>query len=414
VSNFAIQADGLSKRYKIGHRVSSNATLRDALMRTVKFQFFRDWKNSFSNDEYVWALRDVSFVVDHGEAIGIIGHNGSGKSTLLKLLSRITEPTTGNANIYGRIGSLLEVGTGFHQELTGRENVFLSGAILGMKRNDIKLRFDEIVEFAGVAQFIDTPVKHYSSGMFLRLAFAVAAHLEPDILLVDEVLAVGDLEFQKKCLNKMSEVATQGRTVLFVSHNMGSVKELCKTAIVLKNGMVDFHGGVAKAIQHYSRNVANGSVNQTGSFSSHGWVGLRIAHQEGTPRIANTEPFEIDVRLSLAMPLEQVGIHCFIEDSEGTEIVHNREVGLSSMAKGQHRVRATFPPLHLRPGIYTLYLKLVGESRSVMVRHFSERLLLDVTDKTQIFNGKVRALIIPPATWSVESISSFEKVVEFS
>ena len=415
MSNFAIQANGLAKRYKIGHSVSSNATIRDAMMRMAKVEFCRDWKNSFSNDDHVWAVSDVSFEIKHGEVVGIIGHNGAGKSTLLKLLSRITEPTKGSADIYGRIGSLLEVGTGFHQELTGRENVFLSGAILGMKKSDIKLRFDEIVAFAGVSKFIDTPVKHYSSGMFLRLAFAVAAHLEPDILLVDEVLAVGDIEFQKKCLNKMSEVATQGRTVLFVSHNMGSVKELCKSAIVLKNGKVDFQGDVPKAIQHYSKNVLDEPAILNGNSSNQGWVGLRIADQDGTPRIGNTEPFQINVRLNLAAPIEHASIHCFIEDSEGAQVVHNREVRFSSIAKGQHEVKATFPPLYLRPGIYMLYLKLVGESKnSVMRRYFSERLLIDITDKTQIFNGKVRALIIPPASWSVEAVEAFEKVAETS
>src|SRR5438034_2934919 len=199
--------------------------------------------------DVIWALKDVSFEVKHGEVLGIIGRNGAGKSTLLKILSRITEPTSGRAEVYGRVGSLLEVGTGFHPDLTGRENIYLNGTILGMKKREIDLGFDEIVDFSGVEKFIDTPVKRYSSGMRVRLAFSVAAHLEPEILIVDEVLAVGDAEFQKKCLGKMGDVAHEGRTVLFVSHNMNAVKSLCGRALLLANGLLSLNGPVNSVIE---------------------------------------------------------------------------------------------------------------------------------------------------------------------
>ena len=227
MSDIVIRVDSLSKQYRIGGKQEGYRTLRDTLTETFVSPFRRARKllrghayGAAELDEIIWALRDISFEVKRGEVVGIIGRNGAGKTTLLKILSRITEPTEGYAEIHGRVGSLLEVGTGFHPELTGRENIYLNGAILGMKKAEIERKFDEIVDFAEIEKFIDTPVKHYSSGMYVRLAFAVAAHMEPEILLVDEVLAVGDAAFQKKCLGKMGEVAEGGRTVLFVSHNM--------------------------------------------------------------------------------------------------------------------------------------------------------------------------------------------------
>ena len=233
-SEIAISARSLAKAYTIRHAGPPATTLAEALVRRFRRPFRRDQREEF------WALKDVSFDVKRGEVVGIIGRNGAGKSTLLKILSRITEMTEGEVDLYGRVGSLLEVGTGFHQELTGRENVFLSGTILGMTRAEIRRQFDEIVDFAGVERFLDTPVKRYSSGMYVRLAFAVAAHLRSEILIVDEVLAVGDAEFQKKCLGKMKGLSTDGRTVLFVSHSMHSVALLCHTTIVLQDGRVSF------------------------------------------------------------------------------------------------------------------------------------------------------------------------------
>jgi lipopolysaccharide transport system ATP-binding protein len=242
MSDTVIRVDGLSKLYRIGRPEDRYKTLRESMAGAVKTPFkraaklFRGQPYCAANMETIWALKNVTFEVKRGEVIGIIGRNGAGKTTLLKILSRITEPTEGYAEIDGRVGSLLEVGTGFHPELTGRENIYLNGAILGMKKAEIERKFDEIVAFAEVEKFIDTPVKHYSSGMYVRLAFAVAAHLEPEILMVDEVLAVGDAAFQEKCLGQMGEVARGGRTVLFVSHNMAAIESLCSRAILLKTG----------------------------------------------------------------------------------------------------------------------------------------------------------------------------------
>ncbi|MDA8325158.1 MAG: polysaccharide ABC transporter ATP-binding protein [Nitrospiraceae bacterium] len=258
MSSVAIKADNISKKYRIGREEQNYRTLRETIsgVFTVPFKrarrMFRrqDDAKQKQNDE-IWALKNVSFEVMRGEVMGVIGRNGAGKSTLLKILSRITEPTGGYAEIHGRVGSLLEVGTGFHAELTGRENIYLNGAILGMARAEIKRKFDEIVSFAEVEKFIDTPVKHYSSGMYLRLAFAVAAHLDPGILIVDEVLAVGDARFQKKCLNQMEDVGHRGRTVLFVSHNMPAVTRLCKRAILLEGGVLKTEGPSHKVVGSY-------------------------------------------------------------------------------------------------------------------------------------------------------------------
>ncbi len=245
-----ISVEGLGKRYTLHHQARSGL-LRDQLAGLLRNPFRRT-KTARATDEDFWALRDVNFSVNPGDVVGIIGRNGAGKSTLLKILSRITEPTTGRITIHGRIASLLEVGTGFHGELSGRENIFLNGAILGMKRAEIRKKFDEIVAFSEVEKFLDTPVKHYSSGMYVRLAFAVAAHLEPEILIVDEVLAVGDQEFQKKCLGKIESVTrNEGRTVLFVSHNLASVRQLCNQAILLQRGKVLRTGKSGDVITHY-------------------------------------------------------------------------------------------------------------------------------------------------------------------
>ena len=258
MSDWAIQAETLGKQYHIGAERVAYRTLRDQMADVFAAPFRRASKllrgqatGAAELDETIWALRDVSFEVGRGEIVGIIGHNGAGKSTLLKLFSRITEPTEGYADIRGRVASLLEVGTGFHPELTGRENVYLNGAILGMTRAEIHRKFDEIVAFAEVAKFIDTPIKHYSSGMTLRLAFAVAAHLEPEILVIDEVLAVGDAAFQKKCINKMEDVGRHGRTILFVSHNMPAVTRLCKRILLLEGGRLIEDGPAHKVVGTY-------------------------------------------------------------------------------------------------------------------------------------------------------------------
>ncbi len=249
----AIRVENLSKRYLVSHEAPRGhyRTLRESLVTAARVPLDYLRGNGHASREEFWALKDVSFQVEPGEVLGVIGRNGAGKSTLLKILSRITEPTEGRVDLYGRVGSLLEVGTGFHPELTGRENIYLSAAILGMRRAEIDRKFDEIVAFAEVEKFIDTPVKHFSSGMYVRLAFAVAAHLDPEILLVDEVLAVGDANFQKKCLGKMGEVARGGRTVLFVSHNMASIESLCDGCVLLRNGIVDAAGQPQEIIARY-------------------------------------------------------------------------------------------------------------------------------------------------------------------
>lgn len=266
MGDIAVRVENLSKLYRIGAKQEGYKTFRDSITDALTAPFKRvagllrgNAAAAANLNETIWALKDVSFEVKKGEVVGIIGRNGAGKSTLLKILSRITEPTSGEAKVYGRVGALLEVGTGFHPELTGRENIYLNGAILGMSREEIKRKFDEIVAFAEVEKFIDTPVKHYSSGMGLRLGFAVAAHLEPEILIVDEVLAVGDAAFQKKCLGKMSEVAGEGRTVLFVSHNMAAVESLCQRVYVLENGSLMFTGDVLKGLSYY---VSAGVISQ--------------------------------------------------------------------------------------------------------------------------------------------------------
>lgn len=261
MSTIAIKVENLGKSYRVGHNTAQSeryTALRDVLARNAK-NLARKTRDMFQGKDIIqgdeieefWALKDINFEIKQGERVGIIGRNGAGKSTLLKILSRITEPTTGRVRITGRVASLLEVGTGFHPELTGRENVFLNGAILGMSRKEIQRKFDEIVDFAEVERFLDTPVKRYSSGMYVRLAFAVAAHLEPEILVVDEVLAVGDAQFQKKCLGKMEEVSKGGRTVLFVSHNMAAIKSLCKKTILLSTGKLHRFDCTDKVISHY-------------------------------------------------------------------------------------------------------------------------------------------------------------------
>jgi lipopolysaccharide transport system ATP-binding protein len=263
----AIEATGLSKRYRIGEMQAAYGTLRESLSHTAKRLLRQERAPAH---EEIWALRDVTFGVEEGEVLGLIGRNGAGKSTLLKVLTRITAPTNGRAEIRGRVGSLLEVGTGFHPELTGRENIYLNGAILGMKRREIRTKLPEIVAFSGVERFIDTPVKRYSSGMYVRLAFSVAAHFEPEILLVDEVLSVGDAEFQARCLGRMEDMGSTGRTVLFVSHNMQAVSQLCDRAILLDGGRIVHEGPSEEIVAHYLQTTA-------GTGSSRSWPDLEDA-----------------------------------------------------------------------------------------------------------------------------------------
>ncbi len=320
----ALKVENLSKEYVIGGRTAQADTLREQVASIFRPSALRGRDREKSRQERFWALKDVSFDVAPGEVVGIIGRNGAGKSTLLKILSRITEPTTGRAELYGRVSSLLEVGTGFHPELSGRENVFLNGALLGMSRREIADKFDEIVAFSEIERFIDTPVKRYSSGMYVRLAFAVAAHLEPEILIVDEVLAVGDASFQKKCVGKMEDIGREGRTILFVSHNLSAVKSLCSRAILLQNGKNHFDGDVFAAVSRYIRRdsadvgVVGWSAENAPSLSSARLMEVGILGAGDTPGtdLSTEHPIRIYVRF-LVTKEAKVGTSVLLHNSDG-------------------------------------------------------------------------------------------------
>jgi lipopolysaccharide transport system ATP-binding protein len=330
MTEVAIRVQDLGKRYRIGQRAGGYRTLREKLARAASSPFRRGRGNRASGAEYIWALRHISFEVERGQVLGIIGRNGAGKSTLLKLLSQVTEPTEGQAEIRGRVGSLLEVGTGFHPELTGRENIYLNGAILGMKRVEIDRKFDEIVSFAEVERFIETPVKRYSSGMYLRLAFAVAAHLEPEILIVDEVLAVGDAEFQRKCLGKMDDVAREGRTVLFVSHNMSAILRLTEETILLDQGQLLLRAQSAEAVDHYltaKLGQEGERVWRTEELSRSGSpfrpIALRVLDQDGrvVGQVASTEPFSIEFEYELVEDIAGLRVGLYLATSRGEPLL---------------------------------------------------------------------------------------------
>lgn len=340
MSNEVIVAENISKLYKLG--VVGMSTLSDDLKRlyarikgqedpTLKLgvENKRDSKKKDDSD-YVWALKDIDFSVNQGEVLGIIGKNGAGKSTLLKILSKVTEPTTGKLKYKGRLASLLEVGTGFHPDLTGLENIYLNGAILGMKRHEIKAQLDAIIDFSGVSKYINTPVKRYSSGMYVRLAFAVAAHLETDILVIDEVLAVGDQEFQEKCLGKMKDVAGNGRTVLFVSHNMASMKSLCKKGILMERGTIKYQGTMQDTIQQYMVGMRSSAVmnidlkeNRTISSDIVKFANVKLNNlSEGSNRIFFNENIKIDFELECEERIDKALLDCRIITVEGIEIIH--------------------------------------------------------------------------------------------
>ena len=415
-SDVAIEVEALGKRYRIGAKQESYRTLRETLAASAAapFRAVRSTLRRASGGgararraNEIWALKDISFEVRRGEAVGVIGRNGAGKSTLLKILSRITEPTAGYADIGGRVGSLLEVGTGFHPELTGRENVFLNGAILGMRRTEIARKFDEIVAFAEVERFIDTPVKHYSSGMYLRLAFSVAAHLEPERLRVDEVLAVGDMAFQKKCLGKMGDVTAEGRTVLFVSHNLGAIKELCQSAVVLKDGAVAFRGSAVEGVAYYSRDTLSGDSDDTLASRGTRWREVRVggAGATDTPEVAGAEPFRVEARLEVEDMFVEARLKCRLDDAAGNTLVYNvtnnRELESGELGAGLYRVGVEVPPLWLKPGIYTLFFKLTGRRATGEERRYtSERVTLNVTGRLSN-HGQDRAALAPPLRWSL-------------
>jgi lipopolysaccharide transport system ATP-binding protein len=368
-----IKVEKLSKRYRIGRRREPYRTVRESLTTALAAPVRgigallngNSRVNGHNADEWVWALRDVSFEVMPGEVLGIIGRNGAGKSTLLKLMSRITEPTDGRIELYGRVGSLLEVGTGFHPELTGRENTFLMGAILGMRHAEITHKFDDIVAFAEVEKFIDTPVKHYSSGMYMRLAFAVAAHLEPEILLVDEVLAVGDAAFQKKCLGKMGDVAKQGRTVLFVSHNMTAIQSLCDSCLLIKNGGLEARGVPGEIVTDYlagqlARDLGHCSLNvhpgrRSGSVPTMTAVNLHSEASEAEGAIRMGARVSLRVAYSASRPIRPV-LGVTVKTSDGAPVFHVSDRYCGQLADCEPRacgtVTCTIESLPLLPGTY--------------------------------------------------------------
>jgi lipopolysaccharide transport system ATP-binding protein len=383
MSRTAVSIENLGKRYLLGEALSHYPTLKDTLTaaalraRTAIVSPLKALQRT--PREHFWALRGVSLHVEEGEVVGIVGRNGAGKSTLLKILSRITEPTEGSARIHGRVGSLLEVGTGFHPELSGRENIFLNGAILGMQRREIAAKFDEIVAFAEVARFIDTPVKRYSSGMYLRLAFAVAAHLETEILIVDEVLAVGDASFQKKCLGKMSEVAHQGRTVLFVSHNMDAVQRLCTRGVLLERGAVAVDSDTSHVVARYlsartdvclpGRWESLAEADRTGTGEAR-FAAVRYSSDNESvlhypyPWGAVTFELEIDARERLAVD----SLAAVVWSSTGVKLVNADTIASGQrvqLGAGLNRVALRIDELYLNPGTYRLGLWLASAGSAV-------------------------------------------------
>jgi lipopolysaccharide transport system ATP-binding protein len=414
MSDVAIRVEGLGKQYRIGARQERYKTLRESLSSAASLPLRaaraaadrargrgRGRGGASAGAETFWALRDVSFDVPRGEVVGIVGRNGAGKSTLLKVLSRITEPTAGWAEIRGRVGSLLEVGTGFHPELTGRENIYLNGAILGMRRTEIDRKFDQIVEFAEVDKFVDTAVKHYSSGMYLRLAFAVAAHLEPEILLVDEVLAVGDMAFQQKCLGKMEDVAKHGRTVLFISHNMGAVRSLCTSGIYLDHGSSVACPKVADAINLYYGSAGRNGDAPASDDGRSGFGPLSLDGIDGNT-VDQSSGFTVTTHFRSKETRAVVYIYLFLDDSNGRRVFSLREdgrsIGLGELKVGDNRVRVELPPLWLNPGLYSLHFKLILGGGYGSTRYLSDTFPLDVAGASSIG----AAVLQPGARWSVQ------------
>jgi lipopolysaccharide transport system ATP-binding protein len=429
---FAISVEGLSKRYLVGHqtaRAEPYTALRDVIARsainlgrkTIDMLRGREIVEGDEVEEF-WALRDIFFDIRHGDRVGIIGRNGAGKSTLLKILSRVTEPTKGRIKVSGKVASLLEVGTGFHPELSGRENIFLNGAILGMSRTDIRGKFDEIVAFAEVERFLDTPVKRYSSGMYVRLAFAVAAHLEPEILVVDEVLAVGDAAFQKKCLGKMEQAGSEGRTVLFVSHNMAMISSLCDKAIQLENGQLVAQGSSESVILNYatSGRSSPASVDYRTSRRRIGdefaeLIAAEIRDERGQPilEIEIDKPFSIRMEYRISNQSDRQFVpnfHFYRADGSCAFIVHSETTKHRSDL--EYAAECHIPPNFMNDGLYSVRLALSSFESGVSI-HFDEvgALTFNVRDPidgvpTRVvgYTGSIPGSVRPLLTWTVEPI----------
>ena len=411
-----IRVEDLGKRYRIGMRKDNYSTLRDSLTQAVRAPLRRLRQRRDDQGQMLWALRDVGFEVNPGEVLGIIGRNGAGKSTLLKVLSRITEPTTGRVELYGRVGSLLEVGTGFHPELTGRENIYMNGAILGMRRREITRQFEPIVEFSEVGRFIDTPVKHYSSGMFMRLAFAVAAHLEPEILIVDEVLAVGDANFQKKCLGKMGTVAQQGRTVLFVSHNMRAMQSLCSRVIWINEGSVSADGRADTVISNYLKTSVSALDEQVWNdpATAPGNDKVRLH----SVRLTNSNPSQpITVHSSLIVEFEywnltpgaylNLSIQVTAEDGYpifNTGSGNERNWHGKPFPVGLFRSAFRIPGDLLNDGIHRVLLRIVRDQSEVIYQE-EDVLVFEVADTSEgrgTWYGKWPGAVRPKLEWETE------------
>jgi lipopolysaccharide transport system ATP-binding protein len=365
-----IRVEGIGKRYRLGQGIRHD-TLRDAIMHCIQHR--RGSRDDVEGraQEHFWALEDVSFDVATGEVIGIIGSNGAGKSTLLKILSRITPPTEGRIRLRGRVASLLEVGTGFHPELSGRENIYMNGAILGMTRQEIKSKFDEIVAFSEVEKFLDTPVKRYSSGMYVRLAFAVAAHLEPEVLLVDEVLAVGDSVFQKKCLGKIAEVATGGRTVLFVSHNMAAVQQLTSRSILLADGKLVADAETADVVATYLASGNQRTAAENLSTNDPRFCIESICFNKAAQEPGFDKPMRFDLSFSLERQFESISIGLGIYNSLGVRLLTSRSV-VDDLEAGKLELSIRIPDHHLPPGDYSLALGIFRGPESI---YFAENVL---------------------------------------
>jgi len=415
----AIRVSHLGKKYTIGGPQEKYLTFRDAIVNSVKAPFKR--LSSHEPPQEFWALKDVSFDVEQGEVVGIIGRNGAGKSTLLKILSRITSPTEGTVDLYGRVGSLLEVGTGFHPELTGRENIFLSGSILGMKRREIDAKLDDIVKFSEIEKFLDTPVKRYSSGMYVRLAFAVAAHMDTEILLVDEVLAVGDAQFQKKCMGKMGEVSkSEGKTILFVSHNMSMISSLCQRGILLKQGNIQFNGPVEDAINTYlnSDQVGNGEILFRDRLPGDEKAVLhaaRIVGVDGLPTInvQINEPFFIEMEYELFENDMRVYPNLHIKDSYGQYVFVTADSDLDNTSikksrAGRYISRCKIPENFLNSGTFYIGFAL-GSVYPLHIHLFMQDLLfvtiqdpiIGIPTRLDGYSGPVPGPVRPLLEWDL-------------
>lgn len=439
MSDIAIKCNGLSKQYRLGQQERYKAlrevitdglyapikwarTTFDGRRRTVDGNGAGHRSSVNGRGQTIWALDDVSFDVKRGEVVGIIGRNGAGKTTLLKILSRITKPTRGHAEIHGRIGSLLEVGTGFHPELTGRENIYLNGAILGMRKAEIDRKFDEIVAFAEVEKFIDTPVKRYSSGMYVRLAFAVAAHMEPEILIVDEVLAVGDAAFQKKCLGKMGDVARRGRTVLLVSHNMGALRGLCTEVIWIESGRMVRTGPPAEVIDQYMATVNKIGFSSIALGDRDRGEGLgerlriqQIEFNEGGP-ILHGEPLRARIHFVTASQIQGVAFGFGFSSLEGTRLMTiDSDLGearrdLARNSRGS--VEAFVPQLHLQPGQYSLDIG-VRSGANNFLDYLGGCAAIEVVASSQTPPEVIRSVggVRPPANWHWSTDGESEREV---